>query len=104
MSRVISRLAMDPAATLPVSHAPILFKDNVAGELHARLATLGVDARLARRLQAAIVGRGAAAVPDTLPEVSPRLLARVRQAVQVPCLTLVEKAVSPQDGFAKYLF
>ena len=38
---------------------PILFKDHTSTDLHARLAPLGVTARLARRLQAAVLQRGA---------------------------------------------
>ena len=48
--------------------------------------------------------RGATEVPAALPEVSPRLLERVREATRVPRLTLLEKVVSPTDGFTKYLF
>jgi 23S rRNA (adenine2503-C2)-methyltransferase len=81
-----------------------LFKEYTADGLRARLAHLGVTPRLARRLQSAVVGRGAAGVPAALPEVSPRLLDRVRVATAVPRLALVEKCVSPADGFAKYLF
>ncbi len=81
---------------------PILFKDVTAAGLHERLAPLGVGPRLARRLQAAVLRTGA--VPDALPEVPRRLLEAARAATRVPRLTLVEKAVSPTDGFAKYLF
>jgi 23S rRNA (adenine2503-C2)-methyltransferase len=83
---------------------PVLFKDHTADELHARLAGLGVTPRLARRLQTAVVRRGADEVPTELPEVSPRLLTRVREATAVPQLTVIEKVVSARDGFAKYLF
>src|SRR5437899_1127775 len=82
----------------------VLFKEHTAEELHARLAHLGVTPRLARRLQSAVVRQGAAEVPAAMDEVSPRLLGRVREATRVPRLTLVEKSVSPTDGFAKYLF
>ena len=81
---------------------PVLFKDVTADGLHEQLAPLGVSARLARRLQAAVLRTGA--VPDALPEVPRRLLGAVRDATAVPRLTLLEKAVSPRDGFAKYLF
>jgi 23S rRNA (adenine2503-C2)-methyltransferase len=84
--------------------ATIHLKDCTAEELHARLAGLGVTARLARRLQAAVLQRGATEIPAALPEVSPRLLARVREAATVPRLTLCDRAVSPSDGFTKYLF
>ncbi|HEV3261309.1 MAG TPA: radical SAM protein, partial [Gemmataceae bacterium] len=82
----------------------IRLKDCTADELYARLAGLGVSVRLARRLQAAAVRRGAAEIPTEMPEVSPRVLAHVRQAAVIPRLTLVDKAVSPRDGFTKYLF
>jgi hypothetical protein len=81
---------------------PILFKDQTADELYRRLSGLGVDARLARRLQAAVVRGNSGAVPEAMPEVPRRLLERVRQATAVPRLTVVEKSVSPTDGFAKY--
>jgi 23S rRNA (adenine2503-C2)-methyltransferase len=83
---------------------PILFKDRTAEELHADLAGLGVSARLARRLQAAVLQRSSPVVPAQMPEVPARLLASVRQATVIPRLTLVDKAVSPTDGFTKYLF
>ena len=86
------------------SATPILFKDHTSADLHARLAPLGVTARLARRLQAAVLQRGATEAPAALTETSPRLLERVRQATRVPRLTLLEKRTSPTDGFTKYLF
>src|SRR5258707_636813 len=82
----------------------ILWKDHTSDEMLAHLAPSGVTARLARRLQAAVVRRGATAIPAELPEVSPRLLELVRGRTIVPRLELVEKAVSSRDGFAKYLF
>jgi 23S rRNA (adenine2503-C2)-methyltransferase len=88
-----------PAATDP---PPTLFKEHTAAGLHERLAHLGVGERLARRLQAAVLRGGA--VPDAMPEVPRQLLGRVRQATRIPRLDLVEKAVSPADGFTKYLF
>jgi len=81
---------------------PILLKDSTASGLHAQLAPLGVSLRLARRLQAAVVKRDA--FPESLPEVSDKVLARVRDEVRLPRLTLRDKAVSTRDGFAKYLF
>jgi 23S rRNA (adenine2503-C2)-methyltransferase len=82
----------------------VVFKDQTSDELQARLAPLGVSARLARRLQAAVLRRGADDVPATLPEVSPRLLESVRQRVVIPRLTLLDRSVSSVDGFTKYLF
>ncbi len=89
---------------MPPTPAPVLLKDCTADELHARLADLGVSARLARRLQAAVLRGGSAEIPTAMPEVSRRLLERVRQATVIPRLTLLDRAVSPTDGFTKYLF
>jgi 23S rRNA (adenine2503-C2)-methyltransferase len=82
---------------------PIRFKEHTSESLHRALAHLGVDARLARRLQAAVMQKGGR-VPEQMPEVSRRRLEEVRGATVVPRLECVEKAVSPKDGFAKYLF
>jgi 23S rRNA (adenine2503-C2)-methyltransferase len=80
----------------------IFFKEHTAAELHELLARHGVSARLARRLQAAVMQRGG--IPEQMPEVSRRLLEQVRRCTRIPKLTLIEKAVSPADGFTKYLF
>jgi len=85
-------------------NSPILLKNHTADELHGLLAQQGVSPRLARRLQAAVVGQGATEVPGELTEVSPRTLERIRLAVVIPRLTVLDKAVSPHDGFCKYLF
>jgi 23S rRNA (adenine2503-C2)-methyltransferase len=81
---------------------PVLFKDHTAEELYALLAPCGVSPRLARRLQAAVLQRGG--IPEQMPEVPRRVLEQVRRATRIPQLTLLEKIVSPTDGFAKYLF
>ena len=83
---------------------PLLFKEHTADQLYEGLAPHGVTLRIARRLQVAVVKRGAAEVPAAIPEVSPRILARVRGATVIPQLTLLDKATSPLDGFTKYLF
>ncbi len=81
---------------------PILLKNLTATELHAALAPLGVSPRLARRLQAAALRRDE--FPADLPEVSGALLERVRAAVRLPRLEVLDRRVSPRDGFAKYSF
>jgi 23S rRNA (adenine2503-C2)-methyltransferase len=81
---------------------PTLFKDVTSTGLHQCLAPLGVTERLARRLQAAVLRTGT--VPDAMPEVPRRLLDAVRTATEVPRLSVLEKTVSPTDGFTKYLF
>jgi 23S rRNA (adenine2503-C2)-methyltransferase len=80
----------------------LLLKNQTADELYQQLAHLGVKPRLARLLQVAAVRRSE--FPPLAPGVSPRVLAEVRQHTAIPNLSLVEKVVSPQDGFAKYLF
>lgn len=80
----------------------IRLKDLTADELRDALAPHGVTASLARKLHAAAVRHDRH--PDAVPGVSPALLARVRAVTELPRLALLEKAVSPTDGFARYLF
>lgn len=82
----------------------ILLKDHTSTELAETLANLSPPARLVRQLQAAAVRRGATELPAELPNVSWRLLQQIRERVAIPRLTLLDMVVSPQDGFAKYLF
>ena len=81
---------------------PILFKNLTSADLHTALASKGVSLRLARRLQAAVLRQDA--LPVELPETSTRLLTELRAQIRVPHLKIVQRTVSPQDGFAKYLF
>ena len=82
----------------------VRFKDHTAEQLAELLALDGVDARLARRLQSAVLKRGLDELPEAMDEVSPRLLAQLRERTEVPRLTLLDKQTSPTDGFTKYLF
>ena len=82
----------------------ILLKDHTSTELIQALSDLTPPERLVRQLHAAVVRRGAVELPTELPTVSPRLLQQLRERVCIPRLKLVDKVVSPQDGFAKYLF
>ena len=88
---------------LPRIDEPILFKEHTAEELHALLAPHGVSAGW--RVVCKPPSCSAAASPNSMPEV-PRAPARNgapgRRASR--SLTLIEKVVSPTDGFAKYLF
>jgi 23S rRNA (adenine2503-C2)-methyltransferase len=81
---------------------PLLFKNVTVGELHAELAHVGVTPRLARQLQGPAVRQGA--LPAELPGVSPKTLEKIRRLTAIPHLKLLDKVVSQQDGFAKYLF
>jgi 23S rRNA (adenine2503-C2)-methyltransferase len=82
----------------------ILLKDHTSDELHRLLAELALPGRLVRRLHAAAVRRDAREIPLELPNTSRKLLEQVRRRVRIPRLELIEKVVSPRDGFAKYLF
>jgi len=86
----------------PLSAVPILLNDLTTDELHAQLAPLGVPVELTRQIQKAALATGQ--VPETIRGQWSRRLAVVRQAAAVPRLRLVERAVSADDGFAKYLF
>jgi 23S rRNA (adenine2503-C2)-methyltransferase len=81
---------------------PTILKSLTAEELHARLGHLGLTLRAARQIQASAIRHGN--IPEARPGLSARLLEAVRHATVVPHLTLVQKVVSPNDGFAKYLF
>jgi len=80
----------------------IVLKNQTAEELCRALAHLGVTARQARQVQAASIRQGA--LPGAQPGFPARMVEAIRDAVDIPNLTLVDKAVSPQDGFTKYLF
>lgn len=79
----------------------ILLKNQTSVELLAALAPLGVSLRLARRLQAAVLRNDE--FPESLPEVSAKLLERIRTAVELPRLERLDKRTSARDGFTKYL-
>ena len=78
---------------------PILLKNQTAEELHSQL---GITLRQARMIQAVVVRKGK--LPDVQAEISEKALKALRVATEIPNLTVVNKKVSPQDGFAKYLF
>ncbi len=80
---------------------PILLKNLTVDQVHAGLAHVGVTPRLARQIQAAAVRDGK--LPAG-PGISARVLDEVRKLAVIPRLALIEKVVSPRDGFAKYLF
>lgn len=84
-------------------NVPVLLKNFTADELHAQLAHIGVTPRLARLLQRSAVQHNALPQP-TANGFSAKILDQVRPLTLIPHLTLVEKIISPQDGFAKYLF
>jgi 23S rRNA (adenine2503-C2)-methyltransferase len=77
-------------------------KDLTTEELHLRFAELGVPIALTRQVQIAALRKGT--LPGRLPGHSSKLLRAIGQIAEIPHLVLLEKSVSPQDGFAKYLF
>jgi 23S rRNA (adenine2503-C2)-methyltransferase len=81
---------------------PLLLKDLTSDELYVHLSQQGATPRLARQLQMAAVRRGE--FPATVAGASGKVLDTIRHLAAIPHLTLVDKVVSPQDGFAKYLF
>lgn len=82
----------------------LFLKDHTIPELTAALEDLHPPDRLIRQLQAGAVRRGESEIPRELANISRKLLEQVRQRVEIPHLTLVDKIVSPYDGFTKYLF
>ncbi len=71
--------------------------------MQAALEHLGVNPRMARQIQAAVIKRGM--LPEARPSgFSEKMLERLRRETVIPRLTRLDKVVSPQDGFAKYLF
>jgi len=79
-------------------------KDHSTEELHELAAPWGVTPRIARQLQSLVVKRRATVLPTELNGVARRTWGQICEQVTIPHLTLVEKAVSAVDGFAKYLF
>jgi 23S rRNA (adenine2503-C2)-methyltransferase len=81
---------------------PLLLKNQTSDQLHASLAHAGVSPHLARRLLAAAIKH------HSMPALGSGLNARLRNdllaLIEIPHLTLLEKRISPQDDFAKYLF
>jgi 23S rRNA (adenine2503-C2)-methyltransferase len=85
-----------------MSPAALAFKNLTMDEVYQGLAPLGVRPQFARLLQVTAVRKGE--FPERMPGLSSGILAEVRRKTTIPHLTLVDKIVSPQDGFAKYLF
>ncbi len=79
----------------------INLKNLDAAALHRALASLGVSASLARRIQASVLRSGQ--LPFGRTDISPALLKRVAEIACIPKLTCLDQAVSPQDGFVRLL-
>lgn len=98
------RNASNPPLAPSAFRMKTLLKDCTSTELASALADLAPPDRLVRQLHAAAVRRNMTELPTELPNISWRLLEQVRERVSIPRLTLLNKVVSPEDGFAKYLF
>ncbi len=83
----------------PPDQMALLLKNQTADELHRQL---GITLRQARMIQASVIRTGK--LPEAQDDLSKPFLRTIRDAVEIPDLTVVDKTVSPQDGFAKYLF
>lgn len=77
-------------------------KGMTSGEIAGLLETIGADVRTARRIQGALFRTGE--FPRSLPEVSGRLLDEAARLFALSSLERIEKAVSQEDGFVRYLF
>jgi 23S rRNA (adenine2503-C2)-methyltransferase len=77
----------------------IRLKNQTAEELNS---LLGISLRQARMIQAVVIRKGQ--LPEAQAEISEKALKTLRAATEIPNLTVADKVVSPQDGFAKYLF
>ncbi|MFA7257119.1 MAG: hypothetical protein WC047_06065, partial [Kiritimatiellales bacterium] len=77
----------------------ILLKNQTAEQLHRQL---GITLRQARMIQAVVIRKGK--LPEVQAEISEKALKALRAATEIPNLAVMDKTVSPQDGFAKYLF
>ena len=82
----------------------ILFKNHTGEELAVLLAPFGVNPKLAGKLQSAILRNALDEVPKVMEQTSWRVLKKVENATRIPTLQLIDKQVSPRDGFTKYLF
>jgi 23S rRNA (adenine2503-C2)-methyltransferase len=82
--------------------APLLLKNLTSEHLHQELAEDGVSLQQARRVLAASIRQGD--YPPVGPGMPARTAERIRVRTRIPHLRLIRRAVSPTDGFAKYVF
>ena len=82
-----------------MNRMPLLLKNQTAEELHN---LLGITPRQARMIQAAVIRTGQ--LPEAQAEISEKLRKTLQAGTEIPNLALLNKVVSPQDGFTKYLF
>jgi 23S rRNA (adenine2503-C2)-methyltransferase len=74
-------------------------------ELSRFTESLGMGARIARQMQGLAMKRRNRALPELPPEdFGKKNWAALREQVSVPNLEIVDRVVSPEDGFARYVF
>jgi 23S rRNA (adenine2503-C2)-methyltransferase len=81
---------------------PINLKNLTAEQLHAAMADAGVTLHIARQIHAAAVLRGEFYGRNQ--GIANRILDEVERRAAIPQLKRLEKIVSAEDGFTKYLF
>jgi 23S rRNA (adenine2503-C2)-methyltransferase len=81
---------------------PLLLKNLTTAQLEAALTPEGVPPRAVRQLQKWALQHNA--WPPVGPNLPGRALTRAQALAAIPALTLLERRVSPADGFVKYLF
>lgn len=82
----------------------MLLKDSCTDELAAHTATWGLQPQVVRRLQSLALKQRVTNLPMSLDGVARHKWDRILGEFTIPHLKLLEKVVSPTDGFAKYLF
>lgn len=102
ISHELKRTSGRISATRHNRHTMLQLKNYTALEIHQHLEHLGVKPRLARLVQVSAVRKSE--YPAPVPGISPRVLTEVRRHTMIPNLKLIDKTVSPTDGFCKYLF
>ncbi|MCL4206282.1 MAG: radical SAM protein [Pirellulaceae bacterium] len=94
-------VTVPPTPPVPAAMS-IALKSVTADELHDRLACVGLTQRQTQQIYATVMRRGT--LPANDEGIKAKLMDEVRRRTAIPNLVLVDKTVSTQDGFAKYLF
>lgn len=98
----VQRLAVHHVVVQYSRPPNVKLKDQTSAELHSGLAHLGITLRQARQIHASVIRHER--LPVAQHGLPAQTLQTIAAAIEIPSLTQVEKTVSAQDGFAKYLF
>lgn len=82
----------------------MFLKNHSTDELASFTADWGLQPQVVRRMQAIALKNRAESLPERLDGVARHKWERIRASFAIPHLEIIEKAISPTDGFAKYLF